>query len=131
MDKFLNAILTISDQQLDEEEMEDTARLLISDLQELPLEKLEFASKDLPQGAKGDPISIGTILLTLAASGGILTSLIAVLQAWVANSKQRSVTMKLGNDELIISGIASNKQEQLIQEFLSRHRTILMPDDKL
>jgi hypothetical protein len=43
------------------------------------------------QGAKGDPITIGAIVLTLIGSGGVVKSLVEVLRAWV----DRKPTLKI------------------------------------
>jgi hypothetical protein len=67
------------------------------------------------------------LLLTFAASGGVLTTLINVLQSWLSRHERRSMTLKIGDDELEVTGISSEQQQQLINDWLSRNKGLVLP----
>jgi membrane-associated two-gene conflict system component 1 (EACC1) len=75
-----------------------------------------------PPGAKAaGAVDFGSIFVTLAASGGVFTALIGVLQGWLRRSDERSLTLQMGSDKLELKGYSSQEQEQLVQAFLRRH----------
>lgn len=77
-----------------------------------------------PVGSKvADPISAGSILMTLAASGGVLTSLTGILKEWLGRSEQRKVSLQIGQDKLEITGLPTEAQKELIGTFLRKHDT--------
>ena len=115
----------------DDEELEELTRQLRKELLESEVERIDFAREgEISEKAKaGDPISWGTVLLTLAASGGALTALISLLQAWLTRHGQSSVTVKIGDDELTVTGKPTEQQQQVINTWLSRHRGFVIADD--
>jgi hypothetical protein len=108
----------------DSEELEKLTRQLQEELLELDVQAVDWMTgRPLPAKAKaGDPISWGMLLLTLAASGGVFTALISVLQAWLTRHERRSVTLEIEGDKLQVTGITSTKQQQLIDAWLNRHK---------
>jgi len=76
-----------------------------------------------PVGSKvADPVSAGSILMTLAASGGVLTSLIGVLKDWLGRREGRKVSLQIGQDKLEITGFPTEAQKELIETFLRKHK---------
>jgi hypothetical protein len=67
-------------------------------------------------------LDFGTLVVTLAASGGVLTTLINVVQSWVARSDRHAITLEMGGDKLAITGVSSKEQTKLIAAWLSRHK---------
>jgi Effector Associated Constant Component 1 len=57
----------------------------------------------------------------LAASGGVLTTLISTVQSWLTRSERCSVTMQIGGDKLMLTGASSEEQERLARAFIRRH----------
>lgn len=108
----------------DGEELEKLTRQLREELLELDVQAVDLMTDGLiPAKAKaGDPITWGTLLLTLAASGGVFTALIRVLQAWLTRHERRSITLEIEGDKLQVTGITSAEQQQLIDAWLNRHR---------
>ena len=92
-----------------------------------PMEKIVPREK----GAKSPAVAIdwNTLLITLAASGGVLTTLIAAIQAWIINRQQTSVKLMCGEYELEISGTGpyTEEQQQAIELWMSRCRGIILP----
>jgi hypothetical protein len=75
-----------------------------------------------PDGAKGDPIAIGTLLMTLGNSA-VLAAVCQVVRAWVARGKARHATIKYGKDRTLeITGATTKQQQQLIDAFLATLR---------
>lgn len=108
----------------DAEDMERLTRQLRNELSELSVRADFVTGGSAPANTKaGDVIEWGTLLLTLAASGGVITTLINAIQAWLANRNQlATITIEIGGDKLQITGNPSPEQQRLIEAFLQRHR---------
>ena len=108
----------------DAEELAELTRQLREDLLQLDVEAVDLVSGGkAPAGTKAvDPVTAGTLLLTLAASGGVLTTLINALQSWLTRHERRGVTLEIGGDKLEVTGISSEEQQRLIEAWLSRQR---------
>jgi len=115
----------------DAEDLERLTRQLRDELSELDVQAdLVDVQADLVTGGSapantkaGDVIEWGTLLLTLAASGGVITALINAIQAWLTNRNQpATITIEIGGDKLQITGNPSPEQQQLVKAFLQRHR---------
>ena len=102
----------------DEEELDQLARELAKDLDELDsIESVEpVQAENLPDGAKGFPVILGTVLVKLAEVGGI-SALITVLGSWLSRDKSRSLELKLGNKKLAVTGLSQDEQKELIRWF--------------
>ena len=74
-----------------------------------------------PYGAKGDPASIGTLVVTLANSA-VLASLCQLARAWVIRARGRRITIKDRDRALEIDGASTAQQQQLIDAFLAGTR---------
>jgi hypothetical protein len=120
-----------ADPEADAEESERAARQLREELLELDVETVEFAKGgETPEGAKaGAAPDLSTILLTLAASGGVLTTIIGVLQSWLTRHERRSVTLEIDGDKIEITGISSEEQKRLIDAWMHRHRGFVVAND--
>lgn len=114
--------------QADAEEIAELTRQLRTEVMELNVESIDLVhAREVPAQAKsGDPITWGTLLVTLAASGGVLTTLINVLQPWLTRHKGCSVTLEIDGDKLEVQGISSKEQRRLINDWLSRHPDFLI-----
>ena len=87
--------LTISRQdKVDDETLDRLTRRVRDEIDELDVEEVGLApGTDLPPGAKGDPITIGSIFVALA-SAGVFTGLIELLKSWALRREGRTVTLK-------------------------------------
>jgi hypothetical protein len=105
------------------EEKAELTQKLREELLSLDVETVDLVGAGkMPLGAKGiDPVLWGQLLLSLAASGGVLTTLINILPDWLNRHNQRSVTLKIGDDTLEVTGISSEEQQELIDAWLNRH----------
>ena len=123
-EKTKQVILNIDEGQEDDpEEIERFTQQLREELTELDVEAVDLVrAGETPAKAKvGDPITWGTLLLTLAASGGVITTVINVLQSWLTRQERRSISLEIDGDKLEIKGISSKEQQRLINEWRSRH----------
>lgn len=115
----------------DAEGLAESTRQLRSELLELDVESADFvAAGPAPRRAKaGLPIDWGKLILTFAASGGVLTTLINVLQSWISRRRECSIVLEIDGDRLEITGTPTKEQQRLIDLWLSRHRGFVISDD--
>lgn len=110
---------------LDTDSPEETERFgmdLKSDLDAVPqLEVAPARSNAAPAGSKSAAgIDWSQLMLTLAASGGVLTTLIGVIQARL--NRDRKAVLVIGNDKLELSGLDGADQRRVIEGWIERHR---------
>ena len=106
----------------DTEDLERLTRQLREELSELDVQADLMTGGPAPANAKaGDIFVWGTLLLTLAASGGVFTTLFGVLQAWLTRHDRRCVTLEIDGDKLQVTGITSTEQQRLIDAWARRH----------
>jgi hypothetical protein len=80
------------------------------------------AAPAAPGGAKAaDPVTVGSLVIALAASGGVLTSLVGLLQAWLLRSSARTLVVEIDGDRLELTGATSQERRRLTDAWLSRH----------
>ncbi|MCK4788601.1 MAG: hypothetical protein KAV87_32970 [Desulfobacteraceae bacterium] len=115
--------LSINSHESDGEHLSQLTTLLRDELEQLDIEKITVPSHaSQPEGAKsGDVFSWGLLLLTLAASGGVLTTLITALKSWVLRQNECNIKIELDGDVLEIKGVDSEEQQRIIERWLARH----------
>ena len=106
----------------DAEEAAELTQQLRASLLDLDVDQVALAQTgDAPRGSNGLPIDWGTLLVTLSASGGVLTAVINTVQSWLARQGQRSVTLEMGGDKLTLTGASSREQQQLVDNWIRQH----------
>lgn len=76
-----------------DEELDSITRQLLSELNELDIESASLAKgTELPEGAKGDPVTIGAIVLVVLPS--VLPKIVEFVQAWSLRGNGRTVKFK-------------------------------------
>jgi hypothetical protein len=116
--------LTIdSNQEADQENIFEQTINLKKELQNLEITSVDLVKvASAPPGTKaGDPVSSNSLLLTLAASGGVFTTLITAVFSWLRRNNARSITLEIDGDKIIIKGVSETVQERLITAFIKRH----------
>ena len=105
----------------DEEEVAELALRLRDDLDAVDVGSVELPrSGTAPAGAKAvDPIEWGTLLVAISSSPALLT-LIRTANAWVARQRLGRVRVKIGEDELELTGASTDDQRRLIDDWLAR-----------
>jgi len=112
-----------SDSQLDPEEYEKVTRQLRAELKDLDVESVRLVATDTaPVGAKGDPVTIGTLVVALSASGGVFTTLIAVLHDWLRrHSGNHRIRLTIDGDTIEIDRVSAERESKLVDAFVRRH----------
>ena len=107
--------------ELDDEEKEHVTRQLRYELLGLAVGDVEFVkSGKTPTGAKaGDPVTLGALLITLAASGGVLPTIIGTIQSWLTRHNQRSISLEINGSKIDIKDVSSEDQKRLINAWIS------------
>lgn len=103
------------------QDAEQERRSLLRQLRSIETYSMELAPRDGESTAKGAS-EIGQLLLTLAASGGVITSLIAAVQSYIAGRSGRKVILEIDGDKLEVSGVDSASEKKLISAWINRHR---------
>lgn len=96
---------------------------LQSDLKKLEILQIESKKQsDVPIGAKTGLTTIDwtTIFVTLAASGGLLSTIIKLIQSRL--TQERVVILEIRGDKLEVRGISSEEQTKLIDSWIQRHQ---------
>jgi len=78
---------------LRDDELDTLTRQLLSELNDLDIESASLArGNELPEGSKGDPVTIGAIVLVVLPS--VLPKVVEFLQAWSLRGNGRTVKFK-------------------------------------
>jgi hypothetical protein len=94
-------------------------RLLRQELLGLDVEDVTLARNgQAPPGARGDAISVGTLIVTLANSAG-LAGVCQLMRTWVTRDQGRRIVLKNGKRSLEITGANTAQHQQIIDAFLS------------
>lgn len=105
----------------------EAAQALEDELADFDL-RIEHPADEAPDRAKaGVPFAPGEIVLALLASGGVLTSLIGLLQNWLSRRERHSIVLEIDGDRLEIHGLESADQQRLIDSWIERHTEAVKP----
>ena len=76
-----------------------------------------------PPGTRAVELAvIGALVVTVARSQ-LLGAVVAAVRSWLASSQRRSIKLELGGDVLELTGVSSDQQRRLIDEWLRRHES--------
>jgi hypothetical protein len=120
MDLILKIEITSSVDDEERVELTEKLRQHLSELDEL--EKIDSPALPKIPGNKSAGIDLQTLLVTLAASGGVLTTLTGAVQSWLTRQDRSSVTIEAGGDKLTITGASSDTQKRLVDAWIDRHK---------
>ena len=92
-ERVLDLTISLRDE-VDDGELDRLTRQLRDEIADLDVEEVGLApGTELPLGAKGEPITIGSIVVALA-SAGVFTGLIELLKSWALRREGRTITVK-------------------------------------
>jgi hypothetical protein len=115
-------ILTVDAVGADTEDRAELAQCFRQQLIEADVGSVDFThSGALPPGAKGDPVSLFALAVTVAPAA--ITAMIGMLQVWLSRHDRASVTVESGGDKFTLTGTLSSEQKQMVEAFLNRHKT--------
>jgi hypothetical protein len=110
-----------TDLDTDEQGRIDLIRRLRKELLQLrEVESVESPSITTVPGSKAAGVDWQTLLVTVAASGGLLTTLLGTVQTWLTRHERVSVTLEIGGDKLAITGASDKVPRRLIKEWIDR-----------
>lgn len=89
----IELILNIHSEGATDEELDKLTRNLLSELRNTDTESAQLVAEGkAPDGTKGDPVTIGSILLEVLPTA--IPSIIALVQAWALRKDGRTVKFK-------------------------------------
>jgi len=111
------------DSRLDPEAYERLTRQLRRELRELDVESVRLVTAGTaPDGAKGDPITMGALVVALSASGGVFTTLIAALRDWLGRrSGSHRIRVTIDGDTIELERASAELESELVDAFARRH----------
>jgi hypothetical protein len=88
--------------------------LLLLDLDDVTLGR----GTSEPDGAKGDAIAVGTLIMTMSNSA-VLVGACQVIRSWVTRGQGRRATIRYGKDQTLeVTNLTAAQQQDLIDAFL-------------
>jgi hypothetical protein len=64
------------------------------------------------------------LLIAIGASGGVLTTLIGLLQAWLVRGSARTLAVEIDGDRLELPAATSEERKRVTDAWLSRHEHV-------
>ncbi|WP_067845186.1 hypothetical protein [Nocardia lijiangensis] len=107
----------------DPELLSEDSNLLLAELLELGLEDLDRpVIGTAPAGTRaGDVTTVASIVATVS-SPAVLQMATEVAKSWLVRRERGSIRIKLGEDELEISSVATEEERALVERFLAGRR---------
>lgn len=110
--------------EVEPDEAERAVRRLRAELTELDVESVTLvASRTAPAGAKGiDLSSLGTLLVTLSATGGVITIMLHTARDWLArHATARRISVTIDGDTIVLEKASPHERAALIDAYIRRH----------
>jgi len=106
----------------DAEEIAEATLRLRRELLDLDVDAVEVpGAGEPPPGSKAVEVAALGALLVHLANPEMLASVVAAVRSWLSGSSRRSIKLKLGGDVLELTGVSSQEQRRLTDEWLARH----------
>jgi len=113
-----------SDADADPAEVDRLVRQLRAELEHVDVEDVEpIGAEAVPEGAKGaDPYSIGALLVTLSAAGGVFSLLIETARDWLGRQAAADkISVTIDGDTLVLEKTSKKERGALIEAYIRRH----------
>lgn len=107
----------------DAEETERLGRLLRAELRELDVDDVRPVADGVPpDGAKGAGASLAELVMTMSASGGVLTTVVATIRDWLGRRRHAGkVLLTIDGDTLELDAATADERAELVDAFVRRH----------
>jgi len=108
----------------DAEQLEELTRALRAEILTLDVESVVPRSGgEAPPGTRGvDAAAVGALVVSVAPALGAVARLVTTVVDWLRRGgTQRTVRLKIGDDELELSGASSAMQQQLAMDWIRAH----------
>jgi hypothetical protein len=109
---------------VDPDDVDRSVRQLHRELRDLEVESIEpLVRENAPLGSKGlDPSSLGPLLVTLSATGGVFTLLIETVRDWLGRqAAARRVSVTINGDTITLEKGSDEERNALINAYLRSH----------
>ncbi len=76
-----------------------------------------------PDGAKGDLAAVGTLIVTVVQTAPAVIAIVDAVRSWLGRrppDRAGSVTLRVGDAEIEVTGNATPEQQRLIEAWLQR-----------
>lgn len=113
-----------SEPDVDPDEVDRLVRQLCAEIKDLDIESVApVNSDDVPLGTKGvGPFSLGALLITLSATGGVFSILIETVRDWLArHSVARHISVTIDGDTIVLEKSSARERDALIEAYIRRH----------
>ena len=106
----------------DAEEIAEATFQLRRELLDLDVDSVEIpGAGEPPPGSRAvDVAALGALVVHLADSQ-LLAAVVTAVGSWLAASSRRSIKLRLGGGDLELTGVSSQEQRRLTDEWLARH----------
>lgn len=118
-----SVLLVLEGDDDDQERVEEDLQYLIAELNHLPLDQVErVPDGPAPPGTRATgAVELGALLVAVGGSGATLPMLIGLVQDWLARRRSGTIRLKIGSDELELTGASDAMRQRALEDFLSRH----------
>jgi hypothetical protein len=109
----------------DPERVERSSRQLRAELRALDVDDVTVGSSaTAPPGTKGvEAGSLGELLVTMSASGGVLATVVATVRDWLARREDAAtVKLTIDGDTLELGRASADERSALIRAFIQSHQ---------
>jgi len=107
----------------DGEELFELTQGLRSELLELDVDGVALGSDGAaPDGSKGpELLALGGLAIKFMLNSAVLKSVVDTTVAWLGRQGARSVKLTLDGDTLELTGVSSDEQGRLVEQWIARH----------
>ena len=106
----------------DDEEVAEATLQLRRELLDLDVGAVEVPSVgEAPPGTRAVELAALGALAVSIAKPEVLAAVVAAVRSWLSRSQHRSIKLVLGGDVLELTGVNSDEQRRLTDEWLRRH----------
>ncbi|HEX2322729.1 MAG TPA: hypothetical protein VHJ18_27440 [Streptosporangiaceae bacterium] len=116
-------ISLMSAQDADAEAVAEATRQLRREILELDVDSVDSPRTEAPPlGSRAvDVTALGALVVTIAQTP-LLGEIVEAARSWLARSRQGTIKLELDGDVLELTGISSDEQRRLTDEWLRRHQ---------
>lgn len=107
----------------DGEELFELTQGLREELLELDVDSVALESEGAaPDGSKGpELLALGGLVIKFMLNSAVLKSVVDTSAAWLGRQGARSVKLTLDGDTLELTGVSSDQQSRLVEQWIVRH----------
>ncbi|MGK8522635.1 hypothetical protein ACRS6B_14215 [Nocardia asteroides] len=123
MSRPVDVSVTLSSDDLDIEELDDTARRLRSELLDLDVEHVTpVRGAVAPEGTRGfDADLVGQLVVGIGPGLAALRQLLETLRGWRSHQRHVEISVQIGEDRLELTNASPETERQLVSAFVQRH----------